>query len=200
MPLHPVLPLAAFASLAVLLAGCGAQSLDEDEYGGSLDGPTDHAGGQTGSASIGNPPECVCDAVAGAVVLRAVVDELTTTDVVVEVTTVLASDLGSANRVQPGTRLQASYQIGLPCTQTEPSGLRERIAIGSSVLVHIAADQASLSAVSSISVVPWEPTLQLTECAQLSRAELPVLLDGDACWERFVNSDPPPELTCGRVQ
>ena len=79
MPLHPVLPLAASASLAVLLAACGAQSLDEDEYGGSLDGPTDHAGGQTGSASIGNPPECVCDAVAGAVVLRAVVDELTTT-------------------------------------------------------------------------------------------------------------------------
>jgi hypothetical protein len=92
-------------ALAALVAcACGSES--------EMDSAEAAQGGQTGSASCDNPPDCVCDMVRNASVLRGRVSQAASGDVRVEVTRVFASD---DPNITPGATIGGSFIVGELC-------------------------------------------------------------------------------------
>src|SRR5262245_10967393 len=104
--------------LLASLAGCGSpepEMMVADQ------------GGQTGSATCGSSPRCICDAVAQAAVARGVITFASTTEADVEVLEVFGAD----PQVSVGQTLSGPYQPGFPCGLDSVAP----IADGSEVLV-----------------------------------------------------------------
>ena len=177
------------SSLAVsfvwLLAACGgqSQSVDPQRQVGDV-------GGQTGSASVLNPPECVCDSARGAVLFHGLVIQREAGSLTVEVIEMLSFDINDPRHPTTGMHVQGSYRVGLPCTETRAAPEHEALTEGARVLVHYEA--GSLDEQPTLSVVHWQPMLKLSECATLPSSELDVLLDYEACRARFL-VEPIPE-------
>ncbi len=151
-----------------LLAGCGGSG---DAPGGVGE---DVAGGQTGSASCGTDPECVCDVAARAPLARAEVLERSEAHVSLRLTTVVTPEA----RLTGGDQLEGPYQLGFPCGL----GLEHPIDPGSEVLV--AVDHGTLY------LVPWQLELTLADGASLDSRDLELLLDAPSCRAYFTTSTP----------
>lgn len=151
-----------------LLAACGGAGTPSGEMG------EDVAGGQTGSASCGTDPECVCDVASRSVLARAEVLESFEDHVSLRVTAVVTPE----TRLITGDLLEGPYQLGFPCGL----GLELAIEPGSEVLV--AVDLGNLY------VVPWQLELFLADGATLESRDLDLLLDSPTCRAYFTSSIP----------
>lgn len=156
-------------------------------------------GGQTGSASCNNPPDCVCDAVRAAVVLRGVVSEPMADDsrssaadaavplglpwVNVEVAAVLTPDA----ELEPGASIQGTFQRGLPCGV----GSQDPVPPGTEVLV--AFEPLRAGTTGNLYLVEWQETLHLTDEVTLAAKDATILVDLEVCRERFATTE---ELEC----
>lgn len=159
-----------FALLA-LLAGCGSKEPEmvADE------------GGQTGSATCGSSPRCICDSVAQADVVRGVITFDGDTDASVEVLEVFGSD----SQVSLGQVLSGPYQAGFPCGL----GSVPAIADGTEVLVAYPA-WVSAQLPPNMYVVSWAETLELTPEYTLPAQDAHILEDSVACGVRFPDEEP----------
>lgn len=157
--------------LLALLTGCGSPAPDlvADE------------GGQTGSATCGSSPRCICDAVAHADVVRGVITFDSDTEASVEVLEVF----DSGAQVAAGQTLSGPYQTGFPCGL----GSVASVADGAEVLAAYP-EQVSTQLPPNMYVVNWSETLELTPEFSLPAQDAQLLEDAVACGERFPDEDP----------
>lgn len=139
-------------------------------------------GGQTGSASCGTSPRCVCDSLVDSDIVRGVVMFRSDSEASVEVLEVFGT-----TDVSVGDTLVGSYQPGLPCGLGSVPPLDE----GSEVLVGYQAATGS-GLMPSMYVVTWSATLRLTAEFTLAASDVAILATPAACGERF----PDEEVMC----
>jgi hypothetical protein len=168
--------------LALALVGCGAEAPKEQDQ--AQVGPAE--GGQTGSASCDdNPPECVCDVIGGASILRGVVTEAQTSQVRVEVIEVYGS---TDPTIVAGTTIGGSFIVGQPC------GLGDLSPPETGLDVFVAFDPGPEGTdrllQGWLQLMPYEDPLPITNQLSLATEDLGVLLDDAACREHFTSPEP----------
>lgn len=159
---------------ALVTAGCSAPANVANE------------GGQTGSASCGTSPRCICDAVADANVVRGVLSLTGDAQATVRVSEVFGN-----GDVALDATLAGPYQSGFPCgvgNSTPPMHGAEVLAV---VPRANSATPSNMSP-SNMYIVEWASSLQLTSALTLPATDAAILADPAACALRF----PDEEVVC----
>jgi hypothetical protein len=139
-------------------------------------------GGQTGSAGCDPSPRCICDATAGAEVVRGVFHSDDSVDATVEVLEVFGADADTS----AGETLSGPYQVGFPCG----FGSVEPVVEGQEVLA-VRHPPTTNDGMLNMYVMGWSETLWLTPRLELPSSEATVLAEPEACADRFPDEDPP---------
>lgn len=170
-----------FALPALLALGCGSAEPNEQE---AIAAPAE--GGQTGSASCDdNPPDCLCDVIGGASILRGVVVQSQTSQVQVEVVEVY----GAADpTIVPGAIIGGSFIVGQPCGM----GDLAPPALGLDVFVafDLGPEDSDRLRQGWLQLMPYEDPLPITNQLSLSSDDFDVLLDDARCREHFASPEP----------
>lgn len=167
---------------ALSLGACGSDVDAEQDQAQA--GPAE--GGQTGSASCDdNPPECVCDVLGGASILRGVVTEAQTSQVRVDVVEVYGS---AEPAVVVGATIGGSFIVGQPC------GLGDLAPPATGLDVFVAFDPGPEGTdrllQGWLQMMPYEDPLPITNQLSLASEDFGVLLDDAACREHFTSPEP----------
>lgn len=184
--------------VALLALACGSEQssdpneLNEPSVPSESDEPSEPtepdevAGGQTGSASCDeNPPECVCDVIGGASILRGVVTRSQPSQVQVEVVEVYGTTDPS---IATGTIIGGSFIVGQPC------GLGDLAPPALDLEVFVAfdrgPDEGDPLLQGWLQILPYEDPLPITNQRPLAAEDFGVLLDDTACREHFASEEP----------
>jgi hypothetical protein len=185
-----------FSALTALLAlACGAERADESMTPNESSEPSEPsapsepdevAGGQTGSASCDeNPPDCVCDVIGGASIVRGVVTQSQPSQVQVEVVEVYGTTEPS---IGAGTIIGGSFIVGQPC------GLGDLAPPALGLEVFVAFDpgpvEGDVLLQGWLQILPFEDPLPITNQRPLAVEDFGVLLDHAACREHFASEEP----------
>lgn len=162
--------------LLLAVMGCGAPNDDQAH----------DDGGQTGSASCGTSPRCICDSAAGADVVRGVVSFTQATDTTTTQASIEVLDVLGTSDLSVGDILTGPYQVGFPCGL----GNLPPIPDGAEVMVAIPSNNGGLPP--NMYVVAWDVVLQLTPELSLPATEAAILTDSTACGVEF----PDKEVEC----
>jgi hypothetical protein len=183
---------------ALLAFGCASEDPNEptepveqepneqDEQDEPPDIAAPAEGGQTGSASCDdNPPDCVCDVIGGASILRGVITQSQTSQVQVEVVEVY----GTAEAgIVPGVTIGGSFIVGQPC------GIGDLAppAVGLDVFVAFdpGPDRGQRLLQGWLQLMPYEDPLPITNQRSLASEDFGVLLADAACREHFSTEEP----------
>jgi hypothetical protein len=173
---------------ALLAFGCASEDPNEpaeqeEREQDEIAAPAE--GGQTGSASCDeNPPDCVCDVIGGASIVRGVITQSQTSQVQVEVVEVYGTADAS---IVPGATIGGSFIVGQPC------GLGDLAppALGLDVFVAFDAgpEEGEPLLQGWLQLMPYEDPLPITNQRSLSSEDFDVLLDDAACREHFASED-----------
>lgn len=161
---------------------CGAEAPNANEDG-VVAAPAE--GGQTGSAGCDNPPDCVCDVVGGASIVRGVVTQSQPSQVHVKVTEVYGT---TAVEIATGATLGGSFVVGQPC------GLGDVAPPALGLDVFVAFDPGPVDGERLLQgwlqLMPFEDPLPITNEKPLASEDFAVLLDDSACREHFGSDEP----------
>lgn len=176
---------------ALLALGCASEDPSEQDEREQAEPEQDEPepdeiaapahGGQTGSASCDdNPPDCVCDVLGGASILRGTVTQSQTSQVQVEIVEVYGTTNPS---LVPGAIIGGSFIVGQPCGMGDLApptlGLDVFVAFDSGPPEGEPLLQGWLQ------LMPYEEPLPLTNQRSLSSSDFGVLLDDEECREHF---------------